>query len=95
MPIGLIKTLVVVTVVGLLTWGAVSWRKNDIQHWKDVGRAELTKEIEEATALAEEVTKQKQSAERKATKKRKEVIYEENDDRPVGPLLNRFYNSLR
>jgi len=52
-------------------------------------------EVATAKAEADEKTRKKQSEIRKQSAQRKAKINDQNDDRPVGPLLQRYFDSLR
>lgn len=95
MPFWVIKYVIPALLIASLIFGAIAWRKHDIQHWKDAGRAELAEEIRLAKEKADAATRERQSNIRKESAKRKAKIHEKNDDRPVGPLLNRFFDELR
>lgn len=95
MPFWIIKYVIPALLVASLIFGVIAWRKNDIQHWKDAGRAELTEEIRIAKEKADAATRERQSNIRKESSKRKAKIHEKNDDRPVGPLLDRYFSELR
>lgn len=95
MPFWVIKYVIPAILIASLIFGAVAWRKHDIQHWKAAGRAELAEEIRIAKEAADKATRERQSNIRKESAKRKAKIHEKNDDRPVGPLLQRYFDSLR
>lgn len=52
-------------------------------------------EVAVAKAEADEETRKKQAEIRKQSAKRKAKINDQNDDRPVGPLLQRYFDSLQ
>lgn len=91
-----IIAIVVAAIVAGLGVAAYNWRENDKTHWKNVGRAELTAEIAQATKEAEDATKTKQSEIKKKTVKVKDEIKRNLDgDRPVSPVLARELERLR
>jgi len=95
MFVGPVKYIIIALILASIIFGAIAWRKADIRYWKDTGRAELTEEIRKAKELADAETRAKQSEIRKSSAKRKAKIHEKNDDRPVGPLLQRYFDGLR
>lgn len=85
----------ILTIVGLMG-GVVLWRVKDIDHWKTAGYSQCQAENKAAKEAADEATRKEQNIIKKDTEKRKAKIYENaNDDKPVGPLLNRYFDSLR
>lgn len=52
-------------------------------------------EVAVARAKADEQTRKAQAEIRKQSAQRKAKINDQNDDRPVGPLLQRYFDSLR
>lgn len=87
--------LIVLLVVGLY-FAAVNWRENDIQRWKDAGRAELQAEFDQAKKEADEATRKKQS---KIVTKTKEAVHEarkkQGADAPASDYLRSIVDSLR
>lgn len=68
-----IKILVVIAVIGVL-WSAYAWRKADISHWKDEGRAECVAEYDEAKRKADEAAAAKQNQIKKRVRSDKNEI---------------------
>lgn len=87
--------LPVLAVLALL-WAAYAWRQNDIQHWKDVGRAELTAELKTAQEESDAATRQEQE---KIETKTREVVHEVRKatgaDAPASPYLRSVLDRLR
>lgn len=79
--------LAVLTLLGALwAYGHTKYRQ---------GYETAMSEVATAKAEADEKTRKKQSEIRKQSAQRKAKINDQNDDRPVGPLLQRYFDSLR
>lgn len=91
MPIWGLKLIAVLVIFGLLTWGFLSYRQSLI----DQGYNACMDAVAVAKAKADEQTRERQKEIRKESQKKKAKINDQNDDRPVGPLLNRYFDGLR
>ena len=69
------------------------WQFGRVQYQKGYDTA--MSEVVKAKVIADEQTRKKQKTIRKESQKRKAKINDQNDDRPVGPLLDRYFEQLR
>jgi len=91
MPIWGLKLIAVFLIAGLLTWGFLSYRQSLI----DQGYNACMDAVAAAKSKADEETREKQKTIRKESQERKAKINDQNDDRAVGPLLDRYFKQLR
>lgn len=70
----------------LWQFGRVQYRKGYDTAMSDVAKAKV---------IADEKTRTKQKTIRKESQERKAKINDQNDDRAVGPLLDRYFKQLR
>lgn len=91
-----LRYILPVIAVGLLVWGIYAWRQNDIQHWKTVGRDELTAELKLAQESADEQTRKKQAEINNTTRKAvHETRKAQGADAPASPYLRSVVDGLR
>lgn len=76
-------------IIGNMLWGEI---KASIRAEE---RAACDADYKAAQAEADAEARERQSRIKKDAQKRKAEIYEKDNDRPVGPLLNDYFNGLR
>lgn len=83
---------VALVLVVLAALGAL-WQFGRVQYQKGYDTA--MSEVAMAKMVADDKTRSKQKTIRKKSQERKAKINDQNDDRPVGPLLQRYFDGLR